>query len=282
MLEVQITDKKLYEKYKEFASYSCDYTGVLELREELLESLKSDGVKIDENLIERAEKPILTIQGRRIMKILHASPEMLYFLGVRTMNDTTIANQDMRQVYELISQGLVDVDEKFKNVYSYLGYRNKVNELICSTLYYRDSGRLTDYVEGTSTIQTMNLPDIASRDIEIHEKEIVITSQIIDYKRTWVITGKTNDGDMVRITFYNKTQLLRSIAFPGHKITIAFPKADFRKGTYYLTDPLILPKGFSIFPYKGYKSPKPRQIVSLHFLNAYWEFKVRNEYGNRK
>ena len=281
MIEIQIKDEKLYKKYKEFSSYHSDYTKVLELRDEMYDALIDDGLHVEKEQIEY-QKPVFTIQGRRIMKILNATPEMLYYLGVRTINDTTIANQDMRQVYELASQGLVDVDEKFRNVYSHLGYRNKINELICSTLYYRDSGRLTDQIDGVSTIQSMKLPDVVERDIPIHEKEIIISGQIVDYKKTWVITGKTKEGENVRITFYNKPQVLRSIAFPGHKINIAFPKAEFDKGTYYITDPLILPKGFKIFPYKGYRSPNPRKIVSLHFLNAYWEFKIRNEFGNKK
>ena len=84
MIEVQITDLEKYEELKKYASYNSDITHVCSFRDEMAELLGSFGINFNaqQNKKDLNEKenliPILTIQGKNVMKLDNAPAEMLF------------------------------------------------------------------------------------------------------------------------------------------------------------------------------------------------------------
>lgn len=274
MIEVQIKDKKLYDELKRYSNYNSDITQVCSFRRELKDMLESHDIGVG-NIDVKRGKPILDIQGRKIMKLVDAQAEMLNFVGVTSEMDPTIPLRSMNEVNMLINNDLVDLSDKFKSVYSKLGYRSKINELISANVKFYGKGKLTDFIDGDLTIASLiKMSDIGQKKINYKQMDVRITEPLADMGRHREIRGKSG-GEKVVIKLYSRSNILRSIAFEGNIISVATTKVLVRDAMY-ITDPIILPKGLTLIEDTMYSPPNRKIPVDL-FRNALYEFLYRYE-----
>ena len=160
MIEVQIYNEEVYKRLKPMASYASDLTRVCAFRNEMLDTLHEYGVDVDVETVhairDMHETPTLTIVNTNIMKLKNASAEMLFFTGVRTEFDPTISIRYAAEISMLLKSGLVKADSKFAELYGKLGYRDKINELVCAKVKTQ-KGKLVDIIDGDLTIQSLKL-----------------------------------------------------------------------------------------------------------------------------
>lgn len=285
MIEVQIKDRSLYDKVKSYANYSSDLTLVCSFRDEMAPMLKNYGVEFNEeglNLNENKGKPILTISGRNVMKLINAPAEMLHYVGVRSEFDPTIPVAKMEEVHNLIKEGLVKRDEKFKNLYSPIGYNAKIKDLICSSVRFYGKGRLTDYVDPESTIRSLKLKDCKEKSIVYKQFNLKPYTSIMSKEKFDEFFAKDSSGNNIKLRFYNKPIILKSIAFKGNEFSICTPRVGQEGGYFLVTDPIILPKGMNMFKDISI-SPIGRKVPANLWRNAYYEFMYRynaNEYND--
>lgn len=280
MIEIQITDEKVYNRLKKYAIYSSDLTRVCSFRDELANLLIENDleVNVDENSTEKII-PTLTIQGRNIMKLQNASSEMLYFVGCRSEYDPTISVKNMNEVAKLVENNLVETDEKFNNIYSKMGYRSKINELVCANVKFYGKGKLTDYIDGDLTITSAKLPDHNEKPIVYKQMEVTITDPIEKKDKYDEFIGKDKYGSKIILRFYVRNPILKSIAFKGNKINIASTKIIVEDNNdHIIYDPIILPKGLTYVKDIIY-SPKNRKIPVDLWRNLYYEFMFRYNLG---
>lgn len=278
MIEIQLNDPRVYEKLKDYASYRSDITRVCAFRDDMAAMLASNGVVLDGEVSEReVVKASLSITNRRVMELQNASPEMLHFLSVRSEFDPTIPVGKMHEVHKLIESGLVDVNPKFNELYSHLGYRDKISELICSSIKFYNKGRITDFIDGDLTITSMNFNKLREKEIVYSQVELTVTSPLTQEGRTkqFRAVDVENPERIFFLKFYNTPQILRSIAFEGNRISVAMSKI-LQVGKYLTsTDPIILPIGLNWRKDTLYR-PITRQIPADLVRTAFYEFLYRN------
>lgn len=276
MIEVQIKSKELYNELKQYASYCSDLTLVCSFRDELSDLLKEYGVAFEEIKKEKTT-PTLTITGRNIMKLENAPAEMLYFVGVRSEYDPTIPIRCMNEVRLLIKNGLVNRTERFNKLYSKIGYRSKIHDLISANVKFYGKGKLTDYIDPDATIQSLKFNDCVEKPIIYKQMKIKILTPL-EKKDKWdEFTGKNQSGNRVVLRFYNRSIILKSIAFKGNEISIATTKVLVQSNDDHVVyDPIILPEGLNLIKDIMY-SPKSRAIPIDLYRNALYEFLYRYE-----
>jgi hypothetical protein len=299
MIEVQIKDKALYERLKEFSSYHSDLTGVCAFRPELFEMLKENGVEMDEAAVNEvnAKKPLpsITIVKKNVIKLENAPAEMLYFCGVRSEFDPTVSVRFMHEIDLILRNRLVRVDKRFLEVYSKLGYRDKISTLVCSKVPFKGKGKLIDFIDGSLTLQSMKFPDVAKKDIKYKQMLVKIISHpsnnpteslvVLEgdrYNEAYAVEcnrdGIPLQGKLICLRFYNRPLILKSILFTGNKINIACQKiSEINGDTLMCYDPLVLPKGLSLDGDTAY-SPPNRSIPADLYRNALFEFQCRYDF----
>lgn len=282
MIEIQIYEKELYDELKQYAIYSSDLTHVCSFRDSMSDILKSKGLVFEE-VKQEIRKPLLTITGRNIMKLEHAPAEMLYFVGCRTEYDPTIPVRFMNEVRLLIESGLVEVSDKFKEVYSKMGYRNKINDLVCSNIKFYGKGKLTDFIDGDLTIQSLKLNDLREKPIIYKQMHLIVEDALTDQVKYVEMKCKTYNPDKcgtipehnVTLRFYVRNPLLKTIAFKGNKISIATSKiTEGKNNNFVIYDPFIIPQGLNYTKDIMY-TPKTRTIPVELFRMAMYEFICR-------
>lgn len=273
MIEVQIKNEEIYEKLKKSSSYHSDITKVCSFRDEmrdLLDNYHLDYIRSGTTL----DKPLLTIVSRKVMKLEGATPEMLHYVGVRSEYDPTIPLRYMGEVHQLIQQNLVECTEKFKEVYSPMSYRNKINDLICANVKFYNRGKLTDFVDGNLTIQSLNIPKCKEKTIFYKQMYLSVLSPQMMVGKTSEIKCVNDNGEPILLKFYIKNELLKSIAFEGNKISILTTKVTESYNSLMVTDPIIVPKGLEL-PEEIMYSPPSRAIPADLYRNALYEFLYR-------
>lgn len=280
MIEVQIKDKELYERFKRYASYSSDITQVCSFRDELESMLTENGIGgiFKSQNTSKKSLPLLTITGRNIMKLEGAAPEMLMFVGVRSEFDPTIPLKYMEEVGMLVKNKLVQTSKKFDELYSKLGYNDKISSLVCANVKFSKIGKLTDYIDGDLTMRGMGFNDPKETDISFKQAEVRIVSPLkqstsrYEYVNAQLLDGSNN---WINLRFYAAPIIMKSIMFEENRINIACRKiTEDTNGTLTTIDPLILPRGLNYFNVKSV-GPKTRQIPADLWRNAYYEFMFR-------
>ena len=278
MIEIQLKSIELYNKVKQYANYQSDLTMVCSFRDELSDILKEYGLTFEEKVDEKAKEiPILDIQGRNVMKLVGAPAEMLYFVGVRSEFDPTIPIRCMNEVRMLIKNNLVTRSDKFNKLYSKLGYRSKINELIAANVKFYGKGKLTDIVDGGLTIQTLKFNDCKEKPIIYKQIDMKVLSPLERKEKYDIFTGKDQSGNKVILRFYNGPLILKSIAFQGNKISIATTKVVVQSnGDFVVTDPIILPNNLQFIKDIMFTPPNRAIPVDL-YRNSMYEFMYRYE-----
>lgn len=276
MIEVQIKSKELYNELKQYANYHSDLTMVCSFRDELSDLLKEYDIKFEEK--EKEEKiPTLTITGRNIMKLEGAPAEMLYFVGVRSEFDPTIPIRCMNEVTMLIKNGLVERTDKFNRLYSKLGYRSKISDLLAANIKFYGKGKMTDYVDPSLTIQSLKFNECTEKPIIYKQINMKVLTPIEKKPKYDEFTGEDTYGNKIILRFYNRSVILKSIAFRGNNISIATTKVAVQDNDDHIVyDPIILPEGLTLIKDIMY-TPKTRAIPIDLYRNALYEFKYRYE-----
>lgn len=285
MIEVQLKSKEIYDSLKMYASYASDLTLVCAFRDEMKEMLKSYGVEFEDpnegKEEEIKEKPTLTLQGSKIMKLINAPAEMLHYVGVRSEFDPTIPIANIEQVHKLIEKGLIKRDEKFKSLYSPIGYNAKINDLICANVKFYGKGKLTDYLDGDSTIRSLKISEITEKPIIYKHFKLKVYSPVEAKERYEEFMAKDiTSGNNIKLRFFNKPIILKSIAFKGNEISVSTAKVQQEGNYFVIYDPIILPKEMEMFK-DIMVTPKGRKVPAMLWRNAYYEFMYRyhaNEY----
>lgn len=298
MIEVQITDKQLYNRMKSFASYHSDITGVCAFRNELLETLRENGVEIDQEIIAESRKrplPTITIVDGNVIKLQNAPAEMLYYCGVRSEFDPTVSVRFMHEIDLILRNKLVKADKKFLDVYGKLGYRDKIESLVCAKVKFHGKGKLTDFIDSSLTLQSMKFPDTIKKEVKYKQMLVKIiahpnnnptdSSAVIEndrFNEAYAIECDRNGiplpGRMICLRFYNRPIILKSILFIGNKINIACQRiSEIGNGILVSYDPLILPEGLSLSCDTAY-SPPNRSIPADLYRNALFEFQCRYDF----
>lgn len=277
MIEVQIKSRELFNELKQYANYSSELTLVCSFRDELAELLKEYGVNDFEEK-EKIEKiPILDITGRNIMKLEGAPAEMLYFVGVRSEFDPTIPIRCMNEVRLLIKNNLVECTEKFNKLYSKLGYRSKISDLISANVKFYNKGKLVDYIDSNLTIQSLKFTDCIEKPIVYKQVNMKILSPLVKKDKYDEFIGKDSYGNNIVLRFYNRSNILKSIAFKGNEISIATNKVLVQNNNdHIIYDPIILPKNLNFTKDIMY-SPTNRTVPIELYRNALYEFMYRYE-----
>lgn len=277
MIEVQIKSRELFNELKQYANYSSELTLVCSFRDELAELLKEYGVNDFEEK-EKIEKiPILDITGRNIMKLEGAPAEMLYFVGVRSEFDPTIPIRCMNEVRLLIKNNLVECTEKFNKLYSKLGYRSKISDLISANVKFYNKGKLVDYIDSNLTIQSLKFADCIEKPIVYKQVNMKILSPLVKKDKYDEFIGKDSYGNNIVLRFYNRSNILKSIAFKGNEISIATNKVLVQNNNdHVIYDPIILPKNLNFTKDIMY-SPTNRTVPIELYRNALYEFMYRYE-----
>lgn len=282
MIETQFKNRELYNEMKKYAIYSSDITMVCAFRDELADLLISENVEFnydkDHKETDNKEKPILTIEGKNIMKLINAPAEMLHFVGVRSEFDPTIPIRFMDEVSKLVDNNLIKTDEKFNKLYSHLSYNSKVNDLVCANVKFYGKGKLTDYLDGNSTLRSLNVSEHKETPVMYKQMSLKVMEPIQEKDRTSYITCKLINEIPERkviLQFYNPTILLRSIAFRGNLINISTTKViENNDESFTIINPIILPNGLNLTDDVSI-SPKSRSVPADLWRNAYYEFMYR-------
>jgi hypothetical protein len=297
LIEVQIKEKELYERLKGQASYCSDLTQVCAFRDEMLEVLQESGVDVDHRYAKaiKPKEPVLTIVQKNVMKIVDGSAEMLYFCGVRSEYDPTISVRFMHEINLLLNAGLVKTDEKFREVYGKLGYRDKINALVCAKVKLQGKGKLVDFIDGELSLQSMKFPDVKEKEMLYKQMLVKVirrpndnstdSSVVLEgdrYHEAFAVEctkeGVPIPNRMICLRFYNRPVILRSILYEGSKINIACRKITELHGDVLSTyDPLVIPNGLDLRKDVAY-SPPNRSIPADLYRNALFEFQCRYNY----
>ena len=276
MIEVQIKSRELYNELKQYASYCSDLTLVCSFRNELSDLLKEYGVIFNEIKKEKI-MPTLTITGKNIMKLENAPAEMLYFVGVRSEYDPTIPIKYMNEVRLLIKHGLVKRSDRFNKLYSKLGYRSKIQDLIAANVKFYGKGKVTDFVDPEATIQSLKFNEATEKPIVYKQMKVKILSGLEKKDKYDEFIGKDQSGNRIVLRFYNRSIILKSIAFKGNEISIATTKVQVQSNDdHVIYDPIILPEDLLFIKDIMY-SPNNRKIPIDLWRNIFYEFKYRYE-----
>lgn len=286
MLEVQIKDPRLFEKFKEFATYKSELTKVAEFPDTMLDELKQYGILGEEEKIEEAKKPVLRIKGQT-MSIDNPTKEILVFLGNTMENDYEISIRFMDRVRMLIYSNVVDVDQSFLSFYSHLDGSEPLSELLYGDKNYRRKPSLQKVLEereGTDKKFKINetfLLDeemIRYKDVSYMTAELKFTTNLIkNENKGYHIEGIDRNGKKYYLSMYSRPNYLESQLLHVGSITkIAFTSQQTRGMKIYVSGFEIIPRDMEMKLVRIY-SPRTRMISTEYFRILYDELRFRME-----
>lgn len=306
MVEAQLNNEQ-FEHLSRYALYSSKNTLVCSFNDRMISMLKSnnvDFVHLDENGFPISENvyiqmkravPTISIVRNKVMLLQNATPEIMHFCGIRSESDPTVPLSHVGRVHMLLKEGLLNADEKFADLYTPMGYRGKIKDLICAEIKFYGKGRITDFIDGDLTVQMMHFVDAKVK--EIMYKCMSVEAVVPDSVETPMVeTGRSNtvylmeldkDGKRtgfgIEAQFFSTPAILRSIFLPGWCGRIACSKIREGRNDKVLnvTDPIILPNDL-VMHSEEFVSPPDRKIPADLWRYAYYEFNMRYDMNWRK
>ena len=172
MLEVQIKDRELFNKLKEFASYSSEITKVLCLPDSYRNKIPveySVSQVID-------DKPVLKYDNEKI-KIEPMTDEIRCYLDMFKNWQYSVSLKSMEKLQSLVDGNAVAIDGSFKAEFNRLPVSAKVKDLSISSKRYKVNGKMFSF----SSIEDVRLVDLF-RGITFTEKKMVSKKiKVIDF-----------------------------------------------------------------------------------------------------
>lgn len=172
MLEVQIKDRELFNKLKEFASYSSEITKVLCLPDSYRNKIPveySVSQVID-------DKPVLKYDNEKI-KIEPMTDEIRCYLDMFKNWQYSVSLKSMEKLQSLVDGNAVAIDGSFKAEFNRLSVSAKVKDLSISSKRYKVNGKMFSF----SSIEDVRLVDLF-RGITFTEKKMVSKKiKVIDF-----------------------------------------------------------------------------------------------------
>lgn len=172
MLEVQIKDKELFNKLKEFASYSSEITKVLCLPD----SYRSK-IPIEYSVSQVInDKPVLKYDNGKI-KIEPMTDEIRCYLDMFRNWQYSVSLKSMEKLQSLVDGNAVIIDGSFKAEFNRLPVIAEVKDLSISSKRYKTNGKMFNF----SSIEDVRLVDLF-RGITFTEKKMVSKKiKVIDF-----------------------------------------------------------------------------------------------------
>lgn len=277
MLEVQIKDKELFNKLKEFASYYSDTTKVLCLPD----SCRSK-IPIEYSVSQVIDdKPVLKYDNGKI-KIEPMTDEIRCYLDMFKNWQYSIPLKSMEKLQSLVEGDAVIIDGSFKAEFNRLPASAKVKDLSISSKRYKVNGKMFSF----SSIEDVRLVDLF-RGITFTEKKMVLKKiKVIDFAngtdsrlRNRVELSfqcKDDNGDIVSQStyIYKNIDPIMTLLNDSNEVN-----ALFDKNNNIVT---FLPKDMRVNSIKVYSQSKSsKKIAKLSvsmFRLAYAEYLIR---GNK-
>lgn len=282
MIEVQIKNEELFNKFKQMASYSSELTGICSFNENMLELLESNGVLIDQNQIKEKQQAIITMNGN-VMEVKNSTPEILAFLGNKSETDYEISVFYMDRVHMLILAGILEPDEKFKNFYSRVEDTDDLSILLYGNKRLQGENAYEIFKEklDKETITLADCPfteeDYRTKDLSYVTDEVTFTSnlELNSNGKGYFVEAVSKNGRKYYITFYIRpTGLQRLIMYKGGSANIAFTSSRSQGVATFISSPEILPEGFNMKLVKMYTPYK--RIPKVNTWRAlFYEYKYR-------
>ena len=280
LIEVQIKDEEQYQYFKQFANYSSDITHVCLLRDSFAEALNKQNITEYNISNQQAEKPKLTAVGK-IITIWNGTPELYFFCGNRALFDSQISGFNLPEVEFLINNNLVDVDNKFLELYSNIGARAKVEDLVMSSVNYRGTGKLSNIVESPSDKYTkyVDINETIISSVSYRQKTVIVKSSLERSDKGYYqfkVEDSNNLGTYIYIRFYSKSPLLNKIASINNEIAIASNKFyTGGDGNLITIEPIILPSTNTRLIKRRVIKPPNRKIPPMLYRASYFEYMYR-------
>lgn len=264
-LEVQITDKKVFEVVRLYSDYSSSLTGVCSLSSNGVRALNAKHPKIlepflnkeDEQSLQRGlPRPTVVIKDNKVL-IENGDIEILSFLDVRSLFKPEVKIVNLSKVFDLIRSGVLQTDPTFDEVMTPIDPDTPLTELLSSHGRMRFRGRLWSLAD---------LKDFTVRDLEFGSREriekrfmtlkdLVVKEFYPESKTVHLIKPGSPTPYIAR--FFYVTPNMVSLLEKGRRVTLAAERAyGSTQDNYSLLDPMIIPRGHSIKRTVVLKSPR--------------------------
>lgn len=286
MIEIQISDDKLYEEFREQSTYYSDRTKVLELPDYLKDELEAKGLLNDKSKFivqESYSKPVVKVHRDGTLEVIGLGEDLVVrcALGINSPNGVYVKVQDFDLVLDMARLGVVELDEKsFDAHMPYLPARTaKFSDLLFSGVKFRDIGSLNQATQDPETKESPVIGRTLNGRFELeefqpHVVEVVAESQI---KVNWgygILAKRLKSGSgggFVRIQL-NNSQVVRELLNQKASFAI-WSKYPIRES---VTSPLIVPIGTQVQNIQVWKrTDRRRDIPSVHLRNAWIEYNYR-------
>lgn len=290
MVEVQL-NQALYDALKSYAGYHSDVTRVCAFRDSLVPLLLEHGVPLEHDCRMRVgvdRKATISVVQGKVMKVDHAEPDMLLFLGCGSEMDPTVSIFDIQQVKILLDAGLLIPNTDFLELYGPMTMSGHVGELVCSGVRVRGTGRLVDFLNKSATLQSLNILDAKVKPVNI----LTVHGEVqplpggdghVNGDRYVSATVKAENGIRVEARFFSRSPLLLSELRPGNRITLGVTKVVERmektgdgreQEVWYVSDPMFLPRGLRL-ECMDFLSPSRRGVPAALWRCAVHEALLR-------
>lgn len=287
MIEVQVKNPTLFNKFKDSSTYHSELTKVMEFPDSMLEELKEYNVLDNSAEIEPKGDPIISIKGKT-MVIDNPTLEILSFLGNRLDNDHEIAVGSMGRVRMLIYANILKVDDSFLEFYSYMDGSEKLSDLLYGAKNWRKNQNLQsalqerDGIEGDILIKDSLLMDpemIRFKDVSYKTADIKLLSNVEPNKsgRGYNIRAVDSKNRKLYLNmYYRPTNIEKMILTKGNKTRISYSSEKSSGMQIFINTFEIIPTNMEMKMVRVY-TPKTRLISADYFRVIHDEFRFRNE-----
>lgn len=275
-MELLVHNKEDFDKLKQFAGYSSELTGVLEISKSNLNYVLEAYKDIVDKYIDVTEVPIvdtrpeLVLQNKKLY-LFDADEELSLYLGLPYNKEVKSASYG--KVIELVANNSIKLSEDVKPLFTPLTEEDNVSKLQCSKFSINHKHKrwsLRTLGEDTK-IKDLHFED---RDVETKSYK-VYKGIVIDRVEDTTVYGHNNFGE-VELRFFYLSFNQKSLFTKGAVVNAMTDKPYGGKSKKILINPEIVPLSFpNTFVRREIKSKKRDIPIKLLRL-AYIEYMFRS------
>lgn len=247
MIQTQILDKDVFDDLKQYATYSSELTGVLELPDKFRGKIPTE-YKIFQKLDD--DKISVDWDGKSSFVVNGTIEDSLrIYLGMFNPYVRTVSIKDIRKIYALLNHGIIEEGQSFANYFYPLGEDARIGDLVYADKKRNCSGKKIDL----SPYANIKLKKVFSGtkmeiDTKYYSKECVVRSATqsrngkgVSYTSILLQYGtRTSTVDVLANIYGLQTPMLKSIK-AGDKFNCLVHRKD--DGSTVLEE--FLPNGMS-------------------------------------
>ena len=287
MIEVQIKDKKLFDKFKSQARQYCsELTGVCVFDDSMLEQLQLAGLCLEHGKEKEKKDPTITMRGD-IMCIENSTPDILSFVGNTKVGDTEVSVFYMDRVYMLLAAKILVADDKFKNYYSKLHGREPLSVLLYGNRRLRGEnpskiiGELLEIDPNEVTLDMCPFTkdeDYICKEVSYMTEDVQFLSDLVRNKsgKGFHINARGKEtGRKYMFTYYTMpSQIDLLMMYEGGEVRMAIGATKNFGGKTVSASPVIVPKGMK-FAIEQAVRPRSRKIKADVWRAIFYEYQYR-------